>query len=308
MTNSDSQHKGLKRWRKPLMAGLLVAAAFVTLAWPVGGQGTSAVTSDWLQNCLTSSSFQKYALVTLFSAGALAVLGGILWKAGCRGRKLARSEEGGAMVEFAMVLPIALILVLIITQAAWLMIGNLSVHYAAYCAARAAIVVIPSDGSPSEYPNFLEEPGASGKYDRIHAAAVWAVLPVSSPSKQQNVDAGSELPDGMRRFFESYNKPVPGWVGQSLRRKLQYARDNTEVEVGVPENDAVYARNEDIRVRVTHTLYLPVPYANVIFSTMDKDGVELDFGSGEYGTKVRATCMLTNEGQQDYVDIEKFWE
>ena len=36
------------------------------------------------------------------------------------------------------------------------------------------------------------------------------------------------------------------------------------------------------------------------------DGVELDFGSGQFGTVIRATCTLPNEGVHDYIDVEPF--
>jgi hypothetical protein len=59
-------------------------------------------------------------------------------------------------------------------------------------------------------------------------------------------------------------------------------------------------------VKVEHTLYMSVPYANWLFSKLDDDGVELRFGEGEYGMIIRATCYMPNEGQQDYVDVEVF--
>jgi hypothetical protein len=58
-------------------------------------------------------------------------------------------------------------------------------------------------------------------------------------------------------------------------------------------------------VAVRHTFYLAVPYAARIFA-MFPGGVKLDFGDGEYGTVIPASCVLPNEGVQDYVDIEMF--
>ena len=62
-----------------------------------------------------------------------------------------------------------------------------------------------------------------------------------------------------------------------------------------------------MHVGVNHTLFLSVPYANWLFSSLDKtDGRTMDFGPGEYGMVIHATCHLTNEGAQDYVDVEPF--
>ncbi len=92
-----------------------------------------------------------------------------------------------------------------------------------------------------------------------------------------------------------------------LARKMQYAQDSTEVTVDPPERGrgSLYGEKEDIHVTVRHTLYMSVPYANTVFAEV-VGGVELPFGDGEYGMVVVADCSLTNEGAQDYLDIEEF--
>ncbi len=204
------------------------------------------------------------------------------------------------MIEFALALPIVLMISLVMVQSSLLMGGNICVHYSAYCAARSAIVQIPDDGSVVEPPNVL----GSGKGRQIYAAAVWAVMPISCGSQQIDEADADTLIDGLERFFDNYDTPTPWWVDSYIARKLQYALDHTEVEVSPPARRGYYAPDEDIRVQVRHTFYLSVPYAGKLFATFDDDGRELDFGAGEYGIVIRAACTLTNEGVVDFVAEE----
>jgi hypothetical protein len=67
-----------------------------------------------------------------------------------------------------------------------------------------------------------------------------------------------------------------------------------------------YAPGDYVRVRVRHDFYLSVPYAALLFSKLAGDGMQLDFGQGNYALIMRADCTLTNEGDQDFVDVERF--
>ena len=239
------------------------------------------------------------------------------------GRRPARAdaEAGTAMIEFAMVLPIALILVLIMAQATMLMVGNLCVHYAAYCAARTAIVTVP-DGprrmfleeaqrSGEEVPNVMNDhyfsaaAGGSEKGGRIWWAAVLGVMPVSGSTPLIGEADTSSLQRGLDDFFANYGRDKPGWAESLFGRKLQYAQDYTAVTLGGAQDGLVYRDNEDLHVQVEHTYYLSVPFAARLFSLFE-DGVELGIGDGEYGLVIRADCWLTNEGVQDYVEREPF--
>jgi hypothetical protein len=223
------------------------------------------------------------------------------------------------MVEFAMVLPIALMLVLIMAQSTMLMAGNLCVHYASYCAARTAIVAIP-DGTrdvdlmvtpdPDGHNRIREtyfsvRAGGSAKGERIWRAAVWGVLPVASSSPLMPEADAESLRAGMGRFFAGYGRDDPSWVVRYLGRKLQYAEDYTAVGLNPPADGDKYGEREDVTAVVEHTLYLSVPYANRIFAQFD-GGVTLTFGDGEYGTVIKASSTLTNEGVQDFVEEEPF--
>jgi len=297
------------RWGWLLMAAcviLLPIVFAVAMALRMTGGGASAW--KWLPRALGSGGFIKYTLITIALAAALCVMCHILWRIGARARTRRRSEEGGALIEFALVLPWAMALLLLLAQSSFLMVGHLCVQYSAYCAARAAIVAIPDDLARfgGEAQNYVElDPDSSVKQRRILRSAIWAVMPVScSTSDQQKADL-PELVSGLEEFFTAYGESTPGWVKANLQRKWQYAKDHTFVELAPPVSGDLYGEAEDIQVSVRHTFYLGVPVARTVFAALD-DGVELDIGIGEYGLIMRATCALTNEGVQDYVDEETF--
>jgi hypothetical protein len=265
-----------------------------------------------------------FSLVTVVCLALVVVIGAAMWRAGLAGRLQRRTSardgnDGTAMLEFAMVLPIALFIVLVMMQSTLLMAGNLCVHYAAYCAARTAIVTIPDgprqpDGNMPpvpEGPNMLDAyecsagSGGSEKANRIWRAAVWAVVPVSSSSPDVPEANAASLTSGLRRFFSNYNMTTPWWTESLLARKLQYAEDHTAIEISRPAAGDRYGPGEDVTVRVEHAYYLSVPYAARLFAQFE-GGQRLDFGAGEYGLVIRALCTLTNEGVQDYVDQEPF--
>jgi len=295
--------------------GWLLIAVCVILLLPVFGvvatlwmTGAGASVGQWLPDALENAGFIKYALITMVLGAMLLVVCFMLWRIGARARGRKRSEDGGAMIEFALVLPVAMSLVLLLAQSSFLMVGHLCVQYSAYCAARAAIVAIPDDLAmfSGEAQNYVEpDPESSPKQIRMLRSAAWAVMPVSCSIEAQDKAELPELVDGLEEFFTAYGEETPGWVKANLERKWQYAIDHTFVELAPPDSGDLYGDDEDIQVSVEHTFYLSVPVARTIFAALD-DGVELDIGIGEYGLTMRATCTLTNEGVQDYVDEETF--
>ncbi|MHC4983659.1 MAG: TadE/TadG family type IV pilus assembly protein [Planctomycetota bacterium] len=316
MQGAKSPRSGASR--SAALVGVAVLAATLGV---VAGWWTSRP-QGWLLRGLSSALAVVCGLAVIGCFVLLAIVGAALWRAGLAQRLRRKASAGGndrgtVMIEFALVLPIILMLVLVMIQSTLLMAGNLCVHYAAYCAARTAIVTIP-DGprqpdhklpQAPEGPNVLRyyhfslREGGSEKTNRIWRAAIWAVLPVSSSSPDIPEADARSLTDGLWNFFAGYGMDAPWWATGVIARKLRYARDYTAIYVEPPAAGDRYGDNEDITVRVEHTLYLAVPYASRLFSAF-AGGQRLDFGAGEYGTVVSASCRLTNEGVQDYVEEE----
>lgn len=309
------EKRGARRGPSPaavLLAILLLGIVGLVVVHLTGKGWISPV---WLADCLTGRMFLMFALVTLVSAGLLVAMLAMLRRAAQANRRKPAGEEGTAMLEFALALPIALILVMIMAQSALLMVGNLCVHYASYCAARCAVVTVPQPGGYVTKGGFQEPTGVnelqSGdqvKGPRILAAAVWAVLPVSCSSTDvpESIDT-PVLTAGLQSYFTRYGGTTPYWVTAHLGRKLSYALANTQVEVKPPLNGPAFGPREDIEVVVRHNFYMAIPYANRLFAALGSaDNIRLPFGQNEWAMAMTARCRLTNEGEQNYVDIETF--
>jgi hypothetical protein len=294
-------------WAAGLLA-LLVGGICAGVLAGGGAVGAGDHESQWAVVAMTSPLFLTCAAIALGCALLAAWLGAALAAIGRRAR-WPGTAEGGAMVEFALVLPFLLMIVLLMVQSALLMGGQLCVNYAAFCAARSAVVQVPADFGRDEPPN---APGPR-KMERVRLAALWAVLPVSDGGYEGQSADGRALRDGLERFFAAYGQDAPGWVDERLARKLAYAEQYTDVALSseqtqdYPLYDETYtgfAANTDLRADVRHTLRLSVPFAARIFAAGD-DGVRLP--GGRYGMEMRTRCTLINQGRQDYVDVE-IWE
>jgi len=182
---------------------------------------------------------------------------------------LLHRDQSGAVqsLSFVLTLPLFVMVMLFIVQVSQLMIGTIVVHYAAFAAARAAIVWIPAD-MPPEGPNciaayaidpetpdqvfpvlnpddprygpaeggvfFVVSPD-SAKYRRIRAAAVLALMPVC-PSRDLGCRASGRAGAVLDVLQRAYAAMAPRSaanprVNRRLENKLAYAMENTRVEM-----------------------------------------------------------------------------
>ena len=188
--------------------------------------------------------------------------------------KLHRSEKGAVQsLSFVLTLPLFIMIVMFIVQVSQLMIGIMGVHYAAFAAARAAIVWTParvvgsSMGEAEEIENELQPPlrddtplnltftgsgtdfegsqaSASYKLEKILGAAAMATAPVS-PSRQM-VEQVFCPQCGVQpwAFQAMYQRLVSSTQGNSkiperLLNKLSYAYWNTRVELAFFDKDTL---------------------------------------------------------------------
>jgi len=184
-------------------------------------------------------------------------------------RHLHRNQAGSAQsLSFVLTLPLFVMVILLIVQISQLMIGTVVVHYAAFAAARSAIVWIPAGLESPEGENCIGyyypdpqapdqvfpsldpqagdygpaaggvtcriEPG-SQKFEKITSAAVLACISIC-PSR----DLGMELQGGDTQAVDILRAAYAGLAPSSqenariparLENKLAYAMQNTEVEI-----------------------------------------------------------------------------
>jgi len=297
------------------------ALVAIIAAWWWASRG-----STWWAAAIRSAVFVRCGLILLACTAMLIVLGRAMARLGRRPRRpIGRDQAGVAVLEFVLLFPIAMAIILVMVQSAMLMAGNLLVHYGAFCAARSAVVWIPADlrgwGEP---PNVVESPEASMKLRHIRQAAVLGVLPAGATSPRFGGSAdGVMVRRALTGLQDRYGRTPPGWLDGPLGAKYGYVSnaDHTWVELSAPtyrvndsRDDALdgrvdqqyydgtgirpYGPGEPITVTLHHRLHLPVPYANRLF------GEPLDGCPGHYATEIVVNYTLMNQGGYDDVILE----
>ena len=289
-------------------AAILVVAA--TLAVGVAARVAGAQGKGWFSQFLRDDRTIMTGGILLGCLPVLVLTLAILWRLGgaARARRREAAQEGTAAIEFALLFPIALCVVLIMIQSMLVAAGNLAAHKAAYDAVRAAIVWVPEKVSYDEPRNMVGAPDSSFKLQKIRAAAVAAVTPVGADHAVGGGGAGASagiVQDGITRFYEQSSLRPPNWIRTRLASQLRYAEEFTEVTLEPPRTGDTYGEHEDLTVRVKHLLYLSVPYANRIFG-LARSGRALPGDLGEYATEIVTSHTLTNQGVEDDIDVEIF--
>ena len=179
-----------------------------------------------------------------------------LWQ---RLRTLHRDEQGAVQsLSFVLTVPLFIMFMLLIVQASQVMLGLVVVHYAAFAAARSAMVWIPAsttdltetancistrspDSRGNNGTNYVI--GSSGmKYQRIRSAAVLACAPLA-PSRNVGVGGNGNDPraellmmavPALAPFMES-NTQVP----VRLANKIAYSEQATHLTLKFfhPDNE-----------------------------------------------------------------------
>jgi hypothetical protein len=184
-------------------------------------------------------------------------------------KQLHRDQQGGVQsLSFVLTLPIFIMVMMLIVQVSQLMIGIVVVHYAAFAAARSAIVWIPASLEVPEASNCLSyyfpDPAATDqvfpildpadpnygprdggvtyllakggpKYNKIKLAAILATMPIS-PSRDYGFKLEEEwmnTSDSIKSAFASMapSLNLNSAVPKRIDAKLAYALNNTDVEV-----------------------------------------------------------------------------
>jgi hypothetical protein len=209
---------------------------------------------------------------------------------------LHRNEVGSAQsLSFVLTLPFFVVIILFIVQVSQLMIGTIMVHYAAFAAARAAVVWIPArigtvaenwvggqgygpDISfplpPDQIPPSYLQPGSGGltyilggggvKYDKIATAAYLACLPIC-PSR----NLGIALPT-----------PEATATGQTLRTMYQTLAPGRSPTEALVANKLAYAvRYTEVDIRFYHHNSEP-PLLSLLGGPYGISYANTDFGPG----------------------------
>jgi hypothetical protein len=180
-------------------------------------------------------------------------------------RAIHADQRGGVQsLSFVLTLPLFAMIVMFIVQVSQLMIGRTMVEYAAFAAARSAVVWIPANlgsyGGESENRiaalEYLgEEPGSDGemysvyqvvprspKFDKIHVAAAMALLPIC-PSRDTGVSRAHPGNGAYPSLLRAYLATAPSQAANTrvpdrLANKLAYALANTNVRIEIRHKES----------------------------------------------------------------------
>lgn len=291
-----------------------LGVAGVALAGAVAVLAVAAARYRFVGSAMAHPLFIRCGLIAAGCLIVLVAIGLYMQRVGSRGlRASAASEDSGgvlanehgtAMVEFALVFPLAMSVVLILIQAMLMMTAAIVVNYAAYAAARTAIVWVPEDlygGDQfvAERENEVADSASSRKRYEIRKAAVVACLPVAGRSPSGDSPASRALADGIAEYHSRHSQPVPRWVESYVAQKMAYAWQYTTATLFAGQNPGVYGPAEDLTVEVRHEYLLPVPFADRLFG-------ENYVGGLGYTSTVTAQYTLNNEGESPTIMEDQF--
>jgi TadE-like protein len=239
------------------VVSILATVGLVWLGFALKGQS-----SQWL--AVATSSPLSIRCLEVMAGGlvALAIMVGVLIRLRRTGdgapRRIHSDQGGTAALEMVMLMPFALMIFLCIIQAALLFNANLVVHYAAFCGARMASVVVPLDmGEETARPPLVwpspsdTDQGPSAKIEMIRKAAVLALIPISAsipPDPASTDTLGADVNTQTLGAFGKAGTTKPWWLNR-IKSQYDYANAYTWVRLkcpdhwakGNPDNSCPYA-------------------------------------------------------------------
>lgn len=183
-------------------------------------------------------------------------------------------QSGSTAVEFVMILPALAVILLMILQIALIVQAKFVVNYAAFCAARSAIVIIPDDFPGGEARNHLNSPDSSEKFQVIHRGAALPLTAIS-PLPGTNLTRGVPIltdPNVVAELFKlaPFDVAPRSMMAQvMLRAPYAYHPENTAIKVLTQQGaeSGSFDEHDWVTVKVNYRYYLAVPFAKKLFGT-----------------------------------------
>lgn len=224
--------------RRKIRGALLDGGLFLAACGAVRAMATPKATALafglrpelWMNRVFDFSMVLALALFVLLAYRFATHLYRIGRRAGNRA-SLAGCESGAVMVEWVLVLPIFLMIVGMVVQLALLCNGAMVVRYAAFAAARSAIVSLERSLLTEEVS--LEYPTGLSADDRIKRVAAMVLASISPKASASLLEAPAIIHNTLQ------NQASNGWeYGDSkMRERFPYAEAATTVTIdeGFPD-------------------------------------------------------------------------
>ena len=190
-----------------------------------------------------------------------------LWRI-ARGRG---NERGQALVEYAIVFPLQLMMTLAIIQLAHLFVAKQVLDYAAFCGARAKLVGLEDED--------------------VHRAAAIPITRIAGPAGVSEA------------MCEEAPIIVPGW-GELPNWEAAYVKTLGRYGYGSLETDRATLEGEPaIRCDLTHLYELRVPIGNIVAYHigdvfLSEKGERLEKVDGVPHIRMQASCTLAQPWQE----------
>jgi TadE-like protein len=178
------------------------------------------------------------------------------------------AESGVVMIEFALIAPTVWWIMAMVVQMALIAQASLVVRYAAYTAARSAIVLLERDSAP-----WLSEELTNSNENKAEKAAK-LVLCSLSPKTAGTSDSAA---DAMRDIFAEQNGI---WGDSNFHQRFEYADPATNVTIDIEQ--------PDIEIPL---IGMPIPIPDIFAPSMVKVTVTY-----QYLTKIPGMSMISGMG------------
>jgi hypothetical protein len=180
------------------------------------------------------------------------------------GRRLNKQAGVATTLEFVILLPFVIFTLFLLFQVALIIQAKVIVNYAAFCAVRSAIVVLPASVKSgatmkTEMAGFMDlKNPSSAKVAIVRRAAALACISISpigvGPGlSTPPVSGGSGNPMRLSAF-EAF--------GERSRYALAPENTTAEIEINAPQVSSGRNRFVLITVRVSHRYYLVLPFVD----------------------------------------------
>ena len=312
MSNPPTKQGGVVRRRERAFRRPQAGCRCIVAAALAGVIITLAIAPSWLTSGPSAGSASSWLRQAVFGTTGLRLLscflaaGSLLWltvsamahlargagRAGLRPWSIAGCTRGTAIIEFALLFPVAMTLFLLTLQTAFMYVGNFYVNLAAFRAARVAIVWASTE------PEL-----ADARYTRVigpetQARALQAAVQTCAPIAGTSVGMGerSAQAEGLAEAMVLMSgSPTLAKCFPRLARQFDYACGHTRVRLlAMPrpepsvsawnaEHQFFYRRREPITVEVTHDFELVVPLARwLIGRPWDQNATDRARAGGGY--------------------------
>ncbi|MCA9008296.1 MAG: hypothetical protein KDB01_01050 [Planctomycetaceae bacterium] len=187
-------------------------------------------------------------------------------------RKLLKSENGAAYsMSLALLTPLYTLMVCLLIELTLMLNVQIGVDYAAYSAARAAIVWLPAEVTPFNTRQQLVH--------MVHLAAAQALTPYASSLDKHHRSNGNPDPAGDEGYLTAYNALVTTGTHQQasyVQSKRQYAMAATRVKFDPPLEallGPVSSPAPEVKVTVNYEMPFNTPGVGMILGRKSSSGI-----------------------------------